>query len=244
MTTTQPGAPDDAEHAGQGQTSGHSLRGTLREIREGHARFSPTENLISNLSTVLLATAALATSWSSYQASIWSGKQSAYYSEAAGLRNEASRWFTRAGEERMIDIGLFNSWLQAYANGQDTVESFIRSRFRPEFAVAFDQWRVLRPLKNPTAPRSPFQTSAYRLASIDSGNSVDRRGDSVFAVGQSANDHSDGYVLTAVIFAAVLFLGGIAGQLGPLRTRFILLALAALLCIVGLVQLCTYPVSR
>ena len=94
-----------------------------------------------------------------------------------------------------------------------------------------------------SAPRSPFQMSEYRLASIERGKQVDRRADSLFALGESANDHSDGYVLTAVIFASVLFFGGMAGQIGPLRTRLVLLGVGALMCLVGLVQLALYPVT-
>ena len=240
MTTTHPGAPDDARQAPIGATS---IKDVVRAIRSRRA-FTVTEHLLSTLATILLSTAALASAWSSYQASIWSGKQSSYYSEAGGWRNKASREFTRAGEERMIDIGLFNSWAQAYAAGDDTIAQFMRNRFRAEFTVAFNQWLALRPLRNPDAPRSPFQMKEYRLASIASGLRIDRVADSVFADGQRANDHSDGYVFTAVIFAAVLFFGGMASQIGPIKSRLFLLGLGALMCIVGLVQLAHYPVSR
>lgn len=221
----------------------HSIGEAIRAVR-ARRRFTVSEELLSHLSTILLATAALATSWSSYQAAIWSGNQAAYYSEAGGLRNLASREFTRAGEERMIDIGLFNSWAQAYALGKDTIADFMRQRFRPEFEVAFARWIALRPLRNPSAPRSPFQMSEYRRASIASGLKIDRMADSVFQKGQAANEHSDGYVFTAVVFAAVLFFGGMATQVGPVSSRLVLLGLGAAMCILGLVQLSQYPVTR
>jgi len=203
-----------------------------------------SEQLISKIATVLLATAALDTSWSSYQAAIWSGQQSTYYSRAGGLRNVASREFARAGEERMIDIGLFNSWSQAYAQHQDTIADFMRRRFRAEFERAFAAWIATRPLKTPGAPRSPFQMSEYRLASVAAGLRLDRMADSAYALGQAANDHSDGYVFTAVVFAAVLFFGGMATQVGPPSSRCVLLVIGALMCVVGLVQLAHYPVTR
>jgi len=59
---------------------------------------------------------------------------------------------------------------------------------------------------------------------------------------RQADENSDRFVLLTVIFASVLFFGGIEQKFKDRRARTGLLAVGSLLLIVGLVTMLNYPV--
>jgi hypothetical protein len=64
------------------------------------------------------------------------------------------------------------------------------------------------------------------------------------AAAQEANQTSDTYVLLTVLFASVLFFGGIAGTLESRQLRVIVLAIALALFAATVVLLATMPMCR
>jgi hypothetical protein len=64
---------------------------------------------------LLLAVSALATAWSSYQASVWGGVQATQYNQSSVLRAKAVVASEEAARLRMFDVLLFTKWLEAYA---------------------------------------------------------------------------------------------------------------------------------
>ena len=115
-------------------------------------------------STFLLALATVATAWSGYQASRWSGEQSIAFSEANAARVESTRESTRAGQQIQIDVALFTQWIDAFAKEEDELADFYEKRFREEFRPAFEAWLATKPRTNPDAPLSPFTMPEYQLA--------------------------------------------------------------------------------
>ena len=67
--------------------------------------------------TILLAFASVVTSWSGYQASLWSGIQATNYNRANALRVESTRESTMAGLVTGLDIALFMAWFNARSTG-------------------------------------------------------------------------------------------------------------------------------
>ena len=51
---------------------------------------------------------------------------------------------------------------------------------------------------------------------------------------QSANQISDNFVLTAVLFASVLFFAGMAARFRPKWLRWLMLSVALVVCVIGL----------
>ena len=105
------------------------------------------------VATIVLALAAIATAWSGFQSSKWSGEQAILFSEASATRTESARASTAAGQLAQIDVGMFEAWLAAldgdvrsgeitiaadepYVPDPDTLSGFLFARFRNEFAVA------------------------------------------------------------------------------------------------------------
>jgi hypothetical protein len=65
------------------------------------------------LATILLAVAAVATAWSTYQGARWRGEQAVETSMATAARIESSEASTRAGQLTQIDIATFTQWVDA-----------------------------------------------------------------------------------------------------------------------------------
>ena len=195
---------------------------------------------LSGWAAVLMSLAALATSWASYQASLWSGEQAAYSATAATFRAKSTRASNRADQQRLTDIATFAHWMTATAGHDSTLAAFISSRFRNEFKTAFEQWIASRPLVSPGAASSPFALPSYRLAEDAVADSLDRTADAEMSASQRANRISDSYVLNAVIMATVLFFAG-AEQGGVHRLRLVMLLIASGMFVMGVVRLLDAP---
>jgi hypothetical protein len=102
--------------------------------------------------TILLAAAAVATAWSSYQATRWNGEQTKASSRTNAIRIDAARAQGLAEAQTQVDVMTFTQWVDAYARGEDELADFYFRRFRPEFEPAVDAWIATRPLQNPEAP--------------------------------------------------------------------------------------------
>ena len=190
---------------------------------------------------VVLSVAGLTTSWSSYQASLWDGEQAAHYSRAEALRVMASRAQQEADSHRAVQIGLFNSWLQAKAKDETALAAFYEDRIPPDLEPAFRSWIALKPMTNPAAPQSPFAMSAYRPAGYARAKALEAEADRAFDRGQEDNRVSDVFTQGTVFLAMALFFGGI-GQVFRIRgVRVGLLAISVLACAAGIGTIATLP---
>lgn len=194
-------------------------------------------------STLLLALATVATAWSGYQASRWSGEQSIAFSEANAARVESTRLSTRAGQEVQIDLALFTQWLDAYARDETKLVDFYEKRFRDEFEPAFEAWLATNPRTNAKAPLSPFAMPQYTLESQVEADRLSAEAEAAGQLARRNNQRSDNYVLCVVLFAASLFFAGISTKLTRPWSRKAILALGYLVFAGTVVWILTFPVS-
>lgn len=192
-------------------------------------------------STILLAFASVVTSWSGYQASLWSGIQATDYNQANALRVESTRESTEAGLLVGLDVALFMAWVNAKASSNDRLGEFYRERFRPEFRQFFDAWLATKPLTNPQAPSTPFMLPGYRTEHGQHARDLEKQSKALFEAGHQANHVADTYVLGTVVLATVLFFCGIVQQFTEFRTRVFLLGVAVLLLTFGLSKILVLP---
>jgi hypothetical protein len=191
--------------------------------------------------TILLAFASVVTSWSGYQASLWSGIQATNYNQANALRVESTRESTLAGQFSGLDLALFMAWVNAKASSNDQLEQFYRQRFRPEFRQSFDTWLAMKPLLNPQAPPTPFALPSYRSEHGQRAIELENQAKALFEAGHRANHYADTYVLGTVLLATVLFFCGIIPQFPDLRVRLVLIGMAVVLLIFGLSRILVLP---
>jgi hypothetical protein len=192
---------------------------------------------------VLLALAALATAWSSYQASRWNGEQAEAASRANASRTNAARAADLASNQTQIDVATFIQWTDATARGDQQLAQFYLQRFRPEFRPAFDAWLAMKPLTNPQAPATPFAMPEYQLAATDEARRLDAQTDLLAAVVPRNVQRATNYVLGVVLFAVALFFAGMSSKVHGHTARTTLLVLGAAVFVGGAVWIATLPVS-
>jgi hypothetical protein len=206
----------------------------------GETRFDRHFELVA---TVLLAVAAVATAWASYQSARWHGEQARAQSASVAARVESTRASNVANRQGQIDVALFTQWVDAYARNETELAAFYDKRFRPEFKPAFAAWVATRPRKNPSAPLSPFAMPQYKLAA---NAAADRLEVKAAASSQRAGafiERADNYSLAVVLFASALFFAGISTRLRSSTTRIVVLGLGCALFLGSVIWIATFPVS-
>ncbi len=193
--------------------------------------------------TVLLAVAAIATAWSTYQSAVWRGKQAEAQSASIAARVESTREAAVANRQAQVDIALFTQWVDAYARDEGDVASFYRRRFRQEFVPAFEAWVATKPRRNPKAPLSPFAMPQYKLAASAKADALEAQAGEFSRVVQRNVDRSDTYMLAVVLFAISLFFAALSIRLRARDLRVALVAFGYVIFIGTAVWLATQPVS-
>jgi hypothetical protein len=192
---------------------------------------------------VLLAMAAVATAWSSYQATRWNGESTKAAGRTNAIRFEAARQQGLAEAQTEIDVAAFFQWVDAYAQRETELTAFYRERFREEFKPAVDAWIATRPLKTPGAPLTPFAMPEYRLAATDAAKRLDAQAAASAATVQRNIQRGSNYVLAVVLFAVALFFAGMGSRLGVARQRTFMVSVAGAVFVGTVIWIATFPVS-
>lgn len=199
--------------------------------------------MVEIVSTVLLASAAVATTWSSYQATRWNGEQAKTSARVTATRIEASTAAERANFETQVDITVFTQWIDAYAAGDTRLTKFYYDRFRAEFKPAVEAWEATRPETNPNAPLTPFAMPEYRLASREEATRLNAEADALSAEVRTNIQRASNYVLGVVLFAVSLFFAGMSTKLTAPRLRAMTLAVGCAVFLGTLTWVATFPIS-
>jgi hypothetical protein len=192
--------------------------------------------------TVLLALAAIATAWSTYQSAVWRGMQAEAQSASIAARVESTREAAVANRQAQVDLALFTQWIDAYAQHRTELTDFYRRRFREEFVPAFSAWVATKPLQNPSAPLSPFAMPQYKLAASAKAEALEQQAGELSRTVQRNVDRSDSYMLAVVLFAIVLFFAALSTRMPSRDMRMALLALGYVIFVGTAVWLATQPV--
>jgi hypothetical protein len=195
------------------------------------------------VATVLLAFAAVATAWSSYQATRWNGENTKASSRVNALRIDAARAQGLAEGQTQVDIATFIQWVNATANDDQELADFYTARFRPEFRPAFDAWLATDPLTNPDAPPTPFTMEEYQLQARADVQRLDAEEEVMAATVRRNVQRAGNYVLGVVLFTVALFFAGMSTKLRGATTRKVLLLVGCLVFVGTAVWIATFPIS-
>jgi hypothetical protein len=206
-------------------------------------RAARADHRLELAAVVLLAIAAVATAWSSYQSSRWHGKQAQSQSASIAARVESTRAAGVANRQTQIDVALFTQWVDAYARDESELAGFYRKRFREEFTPAFDAWVATRPLRNSDAPLSPFAMPEYKLAATAEAATLEARAAAASKNVGTYIQRADNYVLAVVLFAAALFFAGISTRLHGRGMQAAILGLGYVLFLATIIWLATFPID-
>ncbi len=197
--------------------------------------------MLELLAVILLSIASLSAAWAGYQASRWSGEQSLRYSQASAIRVESSRASTIGYMLALGDLTVFNSWAEAVATNDEALITFNANRFSPDLEQAVADWQALDPLNNPDAPGGPFEQGLYTNPPLQQAVELEQQAEETFEQGRTASARSEAYVQLTVIFAMVLFFGGISSRIDWYQPKLLVLFLAVGLLCYALIRLATFP---
>jgi hypothetical protein len=209
--------------------------------RHGHEGASRRQELIEIGEAILLSIVAIATAWSGYETGRWDGRQAHLYGLSSKNRVEANSAATLSGQQRLYDTSTFGFWLQEKAQGDEADAKLFERRFRPEYRPAFAAWLRTDPFHNPNAPPGPFLMPQYRNAAAERAAALERRASAAFDEGTRAREKGDKYLRNTVLLATVLFLTALAQRFKVESVRIGLLAVCAVLLVIAIVFIATYP---
>ena len=189
----------------------------------------------------LLAIVAVATAWSGYQAARWDGRQTYLYGTASRQRIEADAAVTLGGQQKLLDVTTFNTWIAAEQTGDHAIADLYVRRFSPEFRVAFDAWRATHPFSDPKAPPGPSFMPEYHNTLSEQGATLNEAAGVNFEQGTAARETADRYVLQTVLLATVLFLVALAQRFTFRAVRMTAGAIAAILMVIAVAGIVTLP---
>jgi hypothetical protein len=200
-----------------------------------------TRDRLDVVATLLLAVAAVATAWASYQATRWNGEQSRAASRTNALRIEAARAAGLAESETQVDVATFIGWVDARGSDDEALADFFEQRFRPEFGPAFDAWLATDPLTNPTAPPTPFAMDEYRLEARSEAERLDLESEVSSATVSRNIQRAADYVLCVTLFAVSLFFAGMSTRITRTGLRTITLGIGCAVFLGAAIWLATLP---
>lgn len=196
---------------------------------------------IEALEVAVLATVAIATAWSGFEAAKWNGLSGRQYS--LGLRTTVleEEKATLAGQDRLYDTTTFDDWVRAKETGNDKLAAVYERRFRPEYAVAFKAWQGLDPFHNSASPPGPGFMPEYVDANAQASAKFHEEANRYFDKGVSLRDTGDEYIRVTVFLATVLLLTAIGQRIRSFWPRATIVTVAFILLISSAYHLLTLP---
>jgi hypothetical protein len=204
------------------------------------------QRILDSWTAIILAVAAVAAAWASFQASQWSGAQSDAQSTSAIARADAGRAATQATADTILDSQMWLSWLGAVNAGESRKASFLEHRFSPWLATAQKEWVAgvaLDANGTPVTvpPGTPLDLPSYIVPKQVESDTDATIAEEQLAYADSAGANSTKFVLLAVLVALVLFFASIATKFTGPKTQVLLGLTAVLLLVVSLVRMVVLP---
>ena len=228
---------------------------------EPQATAAPAEksDRLEQIASIVLAIAVVLNAWAAFQAGKWGGEQSIKFSEAGAARTESTRADTRGGQLVQIDAAMYIDWVTAVSNDmrdglipsidstpyeptRGTVSGFLYQRMRDDFLPALNAWLATDPVNNPNAPPTPFDMEVYVVPELIQAQVLTAEADQAAVEARAANQNGDNYVLTAVLFASVLFFAGVATRLENRWNRRFVNLVGIIAVVIGTIILINLPI--
>ncbi len=199
------------------------------------------DRILEMYAAALMSIATVATAWCAYQSAEWGGEQAFLLGESQRSGREADLHSALAAQKRNLDVAVFMEWIGGLATDNERLTDFYAERFPPNLGVAVDAWLATEPRTNPDAPPHPFAMDEYQVAEDTLAARAAVESEAKWAEARQADENGDRFVLLTVIFASVLFFGGIEQKFTDRNVRKGILVVGSLLFLGGVVAMLNYP---
>ena len=186
---------------------------------------------------IVLSVTAVLTAWCGFQSAKWSGEMSVAFSEASSSRIEAARQSGIANAGLQADLTIWGVYVQARAQGDTALATYVEKRFTDHFLMAYRAW-----IAQGEPTNGPFKMKEYVPPGTTEAAAADQRADRRFADALVYNERGDNYALLTVLFALVLFFAAASTRLVRPNPQRILLGVAIIFLIAATVILATFPI--
>jgi hypothetical protein len=223
--------PPPAEHT-------ESLRRILELLERGHRR-----TWMEVTCAVILSLATTCSAWCAYQSKLWSGEQGRLSAEAGSHTRKAARNVLIEMQSRSLEAAMFIKFFEAKQAGNEKLAQFYADRLPSQAKLALLAWWNTNPLEKFDAPSTPFDMDEYKKLQLDSISKEDEQ--QAATIGEkagAAGRNSDTYVLLTVLFASVLFFGGVGITFESRRLRRTMIYISLVLFLVTFAILVSMPV--
>ncbi|HJQ89498.1 MAG TPA: hypothetical protein VJ820_18795 [Propionibacteriaceae bacterium] len=197
----------------------------------------PTGQVRETIVLIVLSVTAVLTAWCGFESSKWSGEMSVAFSEASSSRIEAARQSGIANAGLQADLTIWGVYVQARAQGDTALATYVEKRFTDHFLVAYRAW-----IAQGEPTNGPFKMKEYVPPGTTEAAAADQRADRRFADALVYNERGDNYALLTVLFALVLFFAAASTRLVRPNSQRILLGVAIIFLIAATVILATFPI--
>lgn len=215
-----PKAREEPKPAGESKT-GQDLGGEVREI----------------IAIFLLSVTAILTAWCGFESSKWGGQMSISFSQASSARIQSVDYAGASRDAQAVDLTIYAQWVNASAQGNESLATYVSDRFTPAFAIAFDDWQHAG-----ESLKSPFAEPSYLPAGKLESQKLAAKADDQFDAALESNQRGDNYSILTVLFALVLFFAAMSGRNKSPWAGWFLLVLGVVVAVCGAIILATFPV--
>ena len=198
----------------------------------------PDRQIRETVVLIVLSVTAVLTAWCGFESAKWSGEMSVAFSEASSSRIEAARQSGVANAARQADLSIWGVYLQAQAQGDTALATYVQKRFTDHFRVAYQAW-----IAQGEATSGPFNMKEYVPPGTTEAAAADQYADTRFAEALVYNQSGDNYALLTVLYALVLFFAAASTRLGRSKAQWILIGVASAFLIAATVILATFPIK-
>lgn len=204
------------------------------------------QRILDSWTAIILAIAAVATTWASFQASQWSNAQSDAQSISAIQRSDANRAASEATSQSVVDSQMWISWVEAVASKQKDRAGFLRDRFSPALDKAQKEWLGTVPVDGDGNPArvpdgTPLNLTSYVVPAQVQADVLSTKAEASLADADYASNTSTRYVMLAVLFALVLFFASVATKFTSPKIQVALILTGLLLLLTTCVRMFMLP---
>ena len=204
------------------------------------------QRILDSWTAIILAIAAVATTWASFQASQWANAQSDAQSISAIERSDANRAASEATSQSVVDSEMWIAWVEAVASGQKDRAGFLRDRFSPALDRAQKEWLGRVPVDADGNPArvpdgTPLDLPGYVVPAQLKADEMSSKAEASLADADAASNTSTRYVMLAVLFALVLFFASVATKVTSPKIQVALILTGLILLATTTVRMLMLP---
>jgi len=250
---------NDSDHADDHPE--HGPKGVLEDLGEAvetvfgddhvegaprETRYERRQRLVETWTAIVLAIAAVATAWASYEASQWADKQADAQAGSAVARTEAARAATSAATHRLVDVQTWLDWVDAVGSGDAARAGFLEARFSDELDVAQAAWLAgttvdAQGIPRPIPEGTPFELAEYVIPDLVRSEAYADEAEEQLAIASDASTIATQYVLVVVILAVTMFFASITTKVRYRKAQSLLIVVAIGVLGVGMWRLLILP---